>query len=83
MVEVPEADIDKELQQKEEPKPPPASPKSPSPPEVILKKITLVKFKCDLHNINWSDKTIDFYWAKHDEVGERAIPVEGSLKVLN
>lgn len=47
----------------------------------MLKKITLVKFKCDLHSVNWSDKTIDFYWAQHKEVGENAIPVEGSLRV--
>lgn len=63
-----------EPQKQEEPELPPL--------ELISKKITLVKFKCDLHSINWSDKTIDFYWAKHEEVGENATPVEGSLKVL-
>lgn len=52
------------------------------PEEIILKKITLAKFKCDLHSINWSDRTIDYYWAQHQEVGSDAIPVEGSLRVV-
>lgn len=51
------------------------------PEEIILKKVTLAKFHCDLHNINWSDKTIDYYWAQHQEVGDNAIPVESSLRV--
>lgn len=49
--------------------------------ENVLKKITLAQFKCDLHAVNWSDKTIDFYWAKHPKVGDYAVPVEGSLRV--
>lgn len=51
------------------------------PAETILKKITLAKFTCDLHSINWSDKTIDFYWAQHEDVGTNAFSVEGSLRV--
>lgn len=52
------------------------------PAEIIQKKITLASFYCELHNNNWSDKTIDFYWADHPKANPNAIPVEGSLRVL-
>lgn len=49
--------------------------------EVILKKVTLANFFCELHNLNWSDKTIDFYWADHPKANPNAISVNGSLRV--
>ncbi|KAK5646531.1 hypothetical protein RI129_004995 [Pyrocoelia pectoralis] len=49
--------------------------------EIILQKSTFANFFCDLHPVNWSDKTIDFYWADHDACRLNAIPVEGSLTV--
>ncbi|KAI4466160.1 cuticle protein [Holotrichia oblita] len=52
------------------------------PQEVILKKVTLAKFDCELHDINWSDKTIDFYWADHPDANPNAIRVEGSLRAI-
>lgn len=51
------------------------------PTETILKKVTLANFYCELYNVNWSDKTIDFYWADHPKANPKAIPVEGSLRV--
>ncbi|KAK9730175.1 hypothetical protein QE152_g15420 [Popillia japonica] len=52
------------------------------PQEVILKKVTLARFDCELHDINWSDRTIDFYWADHPDANPKAIPVEGSLRAV-
>ena len=52
------------------------------PKEVILKKVTLATFYCDLKSINWSDSTMDFYWADHPDIGERAIRINGSLRVI-
>ncbi|KAF2894051.1 hypothetical protein ILUMI_12121 [Ignelater luminosus] len=51
--------------------------------EKILQKVTLANFYCDLHNVNWSDKTIDFYWADHNKCTPKAIPIEGSLRAIN
>ncbi|XP_031345392.1 uncharacterized protein LOC116172334 [Photinus pyralis] len=57
---------------------PPATP----PHEEIMKKITLANVTCELRAVNWSDKTIDFYWADHDACHLQAIPVEGSLRSI-
>lgn len=54
-----------------------------APEEIILKKITLASFYCGLHSVNWSDKTVDYYWAKHSHFKSNALPVEGSLRVRN
>lgn len=51
------------------------------PTETIIKKITIGDFNCDLRNVNWSQETIDFFWAKHSAVGSKAIFVEGNLRV--
>lgn len=53
------------------------------PQETILKKITLANFSCDLHSINWSDKTVDFYWAVDLKNNQKATRVEGSLRVTS
>ncbi|XP_049823007.1 uncharacterized protein LOC109596357 isoform X3 [Aethina tumida] len=56
-------------------------PEIPEPPqEEILKRITLANFYCHLHYINWSDTTLDYYWALVPEASPIAIPVEGSLQ---
>lgn len=47
----------------------------------IFKKITICSFKCNLEPVNWSDDTVDYYWADHVDVGEKAIKVDGCLKV--
>ncbi|XP_022911687.2 uncharacterized protein [Onthophagus taurus] len=53
------------------------------PTETVLKRITIGNFFCDLHPVNWSDDSVDFYWTNHPHVDPVAIPVEGSLKALN
>ncbi|GJQ67220.1 hypothetical protein Trydic_g8126 [Trypoxylus dichotomus] len=50
--------------------------------EVILKKVTLASFHCELCDVNWSDATIDFYWANHPKCNPVANRVEGSLRSL-
>lgn len=47
-----------------------------------MKKITIANFYCHLHYINWSDKTIDYYWSDHPDIKTIAVPIEGSLKVF-
>lgn len=57
------------------------TPKKEKPPtETIIKKVTLGAFTCCLRNVNWSDKSIDFHWAKYPDVvfGEY---VKGDLRV--
>ncbi|KAL1491649.1 hypothetical protein ABEB36_012213 [Hypothenemus hampei] len=54
----------------------------PKPKEMILKKITLTTFYCELHSLNWSDDSIDFFWADHPDIGAKAIRVNGSLKAI-
>lgn len=49
--------------------------------KTVLKKVTIASFYCELKSLNWSDETEDFYWADHLDLGEKAIRVEGSLKV--
>lgn len=51
------------------------------PQEVISKRVTLASFTCPLSSFNWSDETIDFYWANHPRCAKEAILIEGSLKV--
>lgn len=54
----------------------------PEPQETVIKKITLANFNCELHNPNWSAKTIDYYWCKHEKFPpDKAVEVEGSLRV--
>ncbi|CAG9767630.1 unnamed protein product [Ceutorhynchus assimilis] len=60
------------------------SPQEEEPEEEILKKITLATFYCDLKTVNWSDKTLDFYWADHPRMGDRALRIDnGSLLDLD
>lgn len=51
------------------------------PEEIVAKMVTLANFWCDLRYVNWSDETVDFYWANHPKCSNNAIAVEGSLKV--
>lgn len=53
------------------------------PREMILKKVTLANFYCDLHDVNWSDKTIDYYWADHPTIQSVAVSIDGSLKAIH
>ncbi|XP_030767863.1 leucine-rich repeat-containing protein 43-like isoform X2 [Sitophilus oryzae] len=50
--------------------------------ETILKQITLTSFYCELKSVNWSDTSLDFYWADHPDFGDRAFRVDGSLEAL-
>ncbi|KAK4879883.1 hypothetical protein RN001_008029 [Aquatica leii] len=51
--------------------------------EVILKKITIASFRCKLYDVNWSDKTNDYYWIDDPKCCPNAIPVKGSLRAIN
>ncbi|XP_050307235.1 uncharacterized protein LOC126743980 isoform X3 [Anthonomus grandis grandis] len=48
----------------------------------ILTRVVLASFYCDLKSANWSDETLDFYWADHPNIGDKAVCVEGSLKAI-
>ncbi|KAF7282164.1 hypothetical protein GWI33_003088 [Rhynchophorus ferrugineus] len=51
--------------------------------EIVLKRVTLASFYCELKTVNWSDTSLDFYWADHPDIGNKAIMVNGSLKTLD
>lgn len=68
---------------KSEPEPEikPKLPERPKKTEIVLKKVTLANFHCNLHPMNWSEDYQDFYWADVPECQTDAQTLFGSARV--